>query len=194
MDFRSTLTGAVTEAALADLLRHAGYAVIRTSIETIVPQLRLLNQGEYARLEISPVLRHLPDLVVIPPGHPATHLEVKFRRSLTRSVVNMLLEKARTQQELHPQTHTIIVRGRAPHGAKARADDHVRILPPRRLELLAAADVFYHSCPTESNGEDERLEPMWRALRTVPGAFPLLQPHRDQLEQLVPLFRTLATL
>lgn len=194
MDFRSTLTGAVAEAAIANLLHNAGYPVVRSSIESIFPQLPLLSRSDYAELEISPMLRQLPDLLVLPPEGAAQLVEVKYRTSLTRETVNLLFDKVRRQQELHPQTHTIIIRGRAPNAEKARADDHVRVLPPNRAELLAAADLFFHSCPAGSREEQERMEPMWRALRTLPSAFPRLQSDRGQLERLPPIFRALAAL
>lgn len=194
MDFRSTLAGAVTETAIAGLLHHAGYPVVRSSIETIFPHLPLLSQDEYAQLNVSPVLRQLPDLLVLPIDGPAMLLEVKFRSKLTRATVALLLDKVRSQQNVHPQAHTIIARGTSPLGERARADDLVRLLPPGRLELLAAGDLFFHSLPADSDQEDERLEPMWRALRTLPSAFPRLQAQRHQLEQLVPVLRTLAAL
>jgi hypothetical protein len=191
IDFASAAKGGATEALLASLLREAGYSVIPTAIEGLVPALSAMDQDAYQRLSLSPELRLLPDLLVLPCDGAALQVEVKFRSRIDREVLRQLLERLRRQQAVHPATQTVLVRGVSPRGEAARVDDLIRVLPPGRLALLEAADLFWHTCVTEGD-EEERIEPVWGALRPLTTSFPRLQSHRNQLERLIPLIRSLA--
>lgn len=195
MEYANEIKGVITQAAMACMLRHAGYPVVQTGVEMMIPALPLLTASDVASLELGPELRSTPDLCVLSRGSTALQVEIKFRRRLDRNVVRQLAEKLAAQQRHYPQTHTILVRSASPKGEAARADDLVRVLPPRRLEVLAAADLFYHTITGEGTCEDLRLEPLWQSLRPVTSVFDKLQGEkRDLLERLVPLIRALADL
>jgi hypothetical protein len=195
VEFANEVKGSVTHAAIACMLRHAGYPVVQTGVEVTIPALPLLTAADVASLELGPELRSAPDLCVLPRGGAALHVEVKYRKRLDRNVLRLLAEKLADQQRHYPQTHTILVRSVSPQGDAARADDLVRVLPPGRLQVLAAADLFYHTVAGEGISEELRLEPLWQALRPVTSVFDRLQGEkREILERLVPLIRALADL
>ena len=195
MDFTNDCKGAIVETAIACLLRHAGYPVAHAGIESLLPVLPLFGHGRYEALDLTPQLRLSPDLLILPHGAPGLQIEVKYRKYLDRGAVQKLLVKVGEQQACYPQTHTILVRSVSPRGSAARADDVVRVLPPKRLEILAAADLFYHGGPADALPEDSRMEPLWQALRPMTSTFDRLQgENREMLERLVPVFRSLAEL
>lgn len=195
MDFLNTLKGSTTQTIVHCLLRQAGYPVVSTSIESLIPSLTLLDWAQYDSLKLGAELRLLPDLLLLPQENSARLLEVKFRTKLDRETLRRLLEKCREQQRHFPDAYTIIVRGTSPRGAAARADDLIRVLPPNALELLAAADIFFHACPsTDGGAEEARLEPLWQSLRPMTTVFDRLQNQREALERVVPLVRALVTL
>jgi hypothetical protein len=195
VEFLNTLKGSTVQTVIHCLLRQAGYPVVSTSIEAIIPSLTLLDWAQYDSLKLGAELRLLPDLLVLPQEHSTRQVEVKFRTRLDRETLRRLLEKCREQQQRFPDAFTIIVRGTSPRGAAARADDLIRVLPPNALELLAAADIFFHVCPSAEGGSEEtRLEPLWQSLRPMTTVFDRLQSQREVLERVVPLIRALVTL
>lgn len=195
MDFLNHVKGSSAQGIIHCLLRQAGYPVISTSVEALIPSLTLLDWATYDSLDLGPELRLLPDLLLLPRDAPARLVEVKFRARLDREVLRHLLEKCRFQQEHFPDAYTVLVRGSSPKGPGARADDLIRVLPPRSLELLAAADIFFHTCTSAGGAAEEaRLEPLWQALRPMTTAFERLQSQREMLERIVPLVRALAEL
>lgn len=194
MEFSSALKGSITETLVHSLLREAGYPVVHTSIETVLPGLSMLDWANMARLELGSELRLLPDLLVLPQEGPAVLLEVKYRTRLDRETVRKLAEKVRRQHAHFPGTCTVLLRGTSPKGANARADDLIRVLPNDALQLLGAADLFYHHPGASALPEDEKLEPLWSALRPLTTAFPRLQEHRTVLEGITPVIRSLAEL
>lgn len=195
MDFLNTLKGSITQTLVHCLLRQAGYPVVSTAIESLIPSLALLDWSSYDNLHLGAELRLLPDLLLLPRENSARMVEVKFRSRFDRETLRRLLEKCQVQQKHFPETYTVIVRGTSPKGAMARADDVIRVLPPGSLELLAAADIFFHVCvPAVGESEEARLEPLWQSLRPMTTVFDRLQSQREVLEQIVPLIRALAAL
>lgn len=195
MDFLNTLKGSLAQSVVHCLLRQAGYPVVCTSIESLIPSLTLLDWTSYDNLRIGPEVRLLPDLLLLPRDSSARLVEVKYRSKLDRETLRRLLEKCQMQQTHFPETSTVIIRGTSPRGAAARADDVIRVLPPTSLELLAAADIFFHVCSAAAGeSEEARLEPLWQSLRPMTTVFDKLQSQREMLEQIVPLIRALATL
>jgi hypothetical protein len=179
VEFLNTLKGSTVQTIIHCLLRQAGYPVVSTSIEALIPSLTQLDWAQYDSLKLGPELRLLPDLLLLPQENSA----------------RQVLEKCREQQQRFPDAYTIIVRGTSPRGAAARADDLIRVLPPNALELLAAADIFFHVCPPAEGGSEEtRLEPLWQSLRPMTTVFDRLQSQREVLERVVPLIRALVTL
>lgn len=195
MEFLNTLKGSTVQTIIQCLLRQAGYPVVSTSIEVLIPSLSLLDWASYDGLDLGAELRLLPDLLLLPRESPARLVEVKYRMKLDREALRNLLEKCRVQQKHFPDAYTVLVRGSSPKGAAARVDDLIRVLPPNSLELLAAADLFFHTCAPASGGSEEaRLEPLWQSLRPMTTVFDRLQSHREVLEQVVPLVRALVAL
>lgn len=187
MQYTNNLKGALAETAICCLLRNAGYPAVPNGIESRMAMLPLLTGAQVASLDLTPEVRLAPDLLILPLGRASVLVEIKYRRQITRDVLQQLLCKAQEQQRYYPTTHTILIRSISPKGAAARADDLIRVLPPNRLELLAAGDVFYHCTAGQEAGEHERLEPVWSALRPMSGAFDALQgAGREMLEHLVP--------
>lgn len=195
MDFLNTVKGSIAQTTIHCLLRQAGYPVISSSIESLIPSLSLLDWASYDALNLGEELRLLPDLLLLPRESTARLAEVKYRTRLDRNTIRKLLEKCRAQQEHFPGAYTVIVRGTSPKGAAARADDLIRVLPPNELELLAAADLFFHSCtPVEVTTEEAKLEPLWQSLKPMTTVFERMREHREALEKVVPLMRALADL
>jgi hypothetical protein len=193
LDFRNVLVGSIAETAVLHLLRQAGYAAVPASVESLFPMLPAMDQAVYEALDLAAELRHLPDILVLPQGSPSMLVEVKFRRRVDRDTLRKLYEKLHRQQARFPDAHTVVIRGTSPKGAAARVDDLVRVLPPGRLELILAADLFYHTA-AEGSAEEARLEPLWCALRPLTSAFDRLQGRREDVDRLVPLVRALAEL
>lgn len=194
MRFEHVLKGKVVEVIIGSLLRHAGYAVVASSVETLFPSLPHLTADQYASLRLGAEIRLMPDLLLLPAEGQASEIEIKYRTSLSREVARDLAAELRTQQQHFPDTHTVIVRGVAPAGTPGGVDDHIRVLAPRTLELFAAADLFYHTCTGPESPADTRLEPMWQAMRPITSVWSRLRDHRDALERVVPLCRALAAL
>lgn len=195
MTYRDVLTGALVETAIHSLLRQAGYAVVPGSIERLAPGLPLLSRAEYQRLQMPDELRLMPDLMILPPDAPALLIEVKWRTRLSREILQKLRDKLARQQQRFPGAHTVIARGVSPKGDAAKIDDFVRVLPAGRLEIIAAADLFFHLSSQDGASEAERLEPLWQSLRPMTAIFERLQgEHRPDLEQLAPLFHAIANL
>lgn len=194
MECSNTLKGMVAETLVAALLREAGYPVVSTSIETILPSLSLLDWASMDRLDLAPELRRLPDLLVLPREGPATLLEVKFRSRLDRDTLRHLAGKLRDQNTNYPSACTVLTRGTSPKGASARPDDLIRVLPPNAPELLAAGEIFFHVIGAGAVNEEDKVEPVWSAMRPMTSAFPRLQEHRATLESIVPVLRCLAEL
>ncbi|MDQ3523264.1 MAG: hypothetical protein M3434_13150 [Gemmatimonadota bacterium] len=194
MDYLNDLKGTLTQGAVCCALRHAGYPVVPSSIEALFPMLPLLSGEGYQSLALAPQLRRLPDLLILPNAGAAWQVEVKYRSRITRDGLCQLHTKLKAQQDSHPETHTVLIRSVSPRGAAARADDLIRVLPPRKLEHLVAADIFYHNLG-EGAAEEQRLEPLWQSLRTMSSSFPRLKgAPRQLLEQLVPFIRAMAEL
>lgn len=131
------LRGRLAEQILTVLLERAGYRVTRLGIEVLFDEIKYLDREAYLALGLPKELRTLPDLLVADPGVKwAKLIEVKFRRSFSRSTAEELLATLAEQRVHWPQSYAVIVVGR-PFLPDARFhQDYIRVIPPGEVELL----------------------------------------------------------
>lgn len=131
--FDNLVKGQVTQSILSVALEGVGYSVHRLGVEELIPELRGPKSAEI-RVNLSEQMRFIPDLVVIEPYTGEVYLvEVKFRRSISESFVEMVFQEVERRRKYWPGTYTVLL------VAESRLDrgfhqDHIRIIPPNLTE------------------------------------------------------------
>ncbi len=191
MDFRSVLKGGVAETAVRLWLQACGYTVLATSVEQMLAPVATINQGRYAQMSLPLQLRYMPDLLVVPPAGTCSLVEVKYRWRMDLGSIRWLREKAAKQQSLIPDVSLLLIRAICPAGANAGLDDVMRILPPGRLDLLAAGELALQQ-PLPEVTEATKVEGFWRALTPLSAVFPNATNRTEDVQHLVRLFLALS--
>ncbi len=138
-NFDDLVKGQVTQAILQSVLEGVGYRVRRLGVEELLPELRG-GDGSSIHGGLPERLRFLPDFLVIDPELGEVHLtEVKFRRAISESSLQLLVREVAHRRQYWPETETVVM------VAEARQDrgfhqDHIRVILPDAGQELEAAD------------------------------------------------------
>jgi hypothetical protein len=134
---QNLLRGRLAEQILTVLLERAGYRVTRLGIEVLFDEVKYLDRERYLGLGLPEQLRTLPDLLVADPGVTwAKLIEVKFRRSFTRSTAKELFATLTDQRVHWPQSYAVLLLGEPFHPDARFHQDYIRVIPPDRTDYL----------------------------------------------------------
>ena len=177
-----SIKGRTSEAIATIIFERGGYRLARFGIEELFREVKLLSDGEYARLGLDRRLRSLPDFLVSDPALSVVHqVEVKFRSNLYQKTRDELALKLAVQRDDWPNSYVLLMVGHSPVGSSAAFfQDYVRILPPENTASWVA--------------EKRTHTQFWLDLPQVADVFPLVKKSDFDLDTVVPFLRELTKL
>lgn len=138
MDFSKYLKHEVSKGFVQALLKQAGYRVIPSGMEHLIREVTPLDHARYKALDLPPVLRSLPDYVVLEGDvSGALMMDVNYRAQVNPGLISALRNKVLTLGELN----LILFNGGTTASAGTR--DLSEIVRCCRIERTAS-DVVAH--------------------------------------------------
>ena len=101
MNFENRIKKEMTEGIVKAIFEDAGYRVIESGIEKLMPEVSCLSHDEYRNLAYPDAMKHLPDFTVMDREQKTkTLVEVKYRSTWSKDLLLEVEEKAKIYKEL----------------------------------------------------------------------------------------------